>query len=412
MNIPILEIPEQMELLCQPYAPLFSKPQFLQFERFLTALMVSNEANLEALSEGYRLCQSYDRLHHFVAESPWDVNDVLEQTVSVIKALPSDRTFTEDGFLIIDDTLIEKFGKAMEGVGKLYDHSQARYLEYAHCLVGLIYANHKELRYPLKFELYRKKEDCTPESGLVFETKIVIAKEMIQWAVSMGIPFQTVVFDSWFFTEDLVQYVESLGKDWISISKSNRLITVEGKHVNLDDFASGLDPNMLPEVQVDDNLYRIHSFTAAIPSLKQEHRRQRIVVCFEKKKDDTFRTPVFLVSNRKDLRPERLIRSYQIRWSIETFFRDSKSELGLGEYQMRGLKGIKSHWCLVFTSAVLLELVRSKECSEKGLSRSDLSVGSLRQRAWGRSLRSMIEWCLIQHDQGIPATDLCAMLKV
>ena len=136
------------------------------------------------------------------------------------------------------------------------------------------------------------------------------------------------------------------------------------------------------------------------------------MVSYEKKDDGSFKTPVFLVSNRKDIRPERLIRAYQIRWSIETFFRDSKSELGLGEYQMRGLKGIKSHWCLVFTSAVLLELIRSKECSEKGLTRADLSVGSLRQRAWGRSLRSVIEWCVKLHGQGIQAKELCAMLKV
>lgn len=51
----------------------------------------------------------------------------------------------------------------MAAVGKLYDHAEARYLEYAHCLLGLIYANHKQLRYPLKFELYRKEEDCTKE---------------------------------------------------------------------------------------------------------------------------------------------------------------------------------------------------------------------------------------------------------
>jgi SRSO17 transposase len=33
-----------------------------------------------------------------------------------------------------------------------------------------------------------------------------------------------------------------------------------------------------------------------------------------------------------------------MRWTIETYFRDAKQHLGLSDYQVRGLKGIKSHW--------------------------------------------------------------------
>lgn len=411
MNLPILEIPKDLHDLCQPYAPLFSRPQYQQFEHFITALTVADEANIEALSEGYRLSQSYDRLHHFVSESPWDVNDVLSQTISIIKTLPTDRSFSEGGSLLIDDTLIEKFGEFMDGVGKLYDHSQSRYLEYAHCLVALIYANHKELRYPLKFELYRKKEDCEQEQT-VFKTKIEIAKDLVSWAVEQGILFQTVIFDSWFFTKELVDHIESLGKDWISMSKSNRILTYEGKHVNMETFAKTLDPKALPIVSVKESMYALKSITVPIPSLERGHDRVRLVVSYEQKEDGSWKTPVFLVSNRKDIRPERLIRSYQIRWRIETFFRDSKSELGLQDYQMRKLKGIKSHWCLVFTSAVLLELVRSKECSEKGLKRADVSIGTLRQRAWGRSLKSIVQWVLTLHAQGVDAEAIAMKLAI
>lgn len=411
MNLPILEIPNDLHELCQPYAPLFSKPQYQQFERFISALMITDDANIEALSEGYRLSQSYDRLHHFVSVSPWDVNDVLSQTISIIKTLPPDRSFSADGALLIDDTLIEKFGEFMDGVGKLYDHSQSRYLEYAHCLVSLVYANHKELRYPLKFELYRKKEDCEHEA-IVFKTKIEIAQELVSWAIEQGIFFQTVVFDSWFFTKELVDYIESLGKDWISMSKSNRIITHEGTHTNMEAFAKTLDKNALPIVSVKESVYGVKSIAVPFPSLEREHERIRLVVSYEKKEDGSWKMPVFLVSNRKDIRPERLIRMYQIRWRIETFFRDSKSELGLQDYQMRKLKGIKSHWCLVFTSAVLLELVRSKECSEKGLKRADVSIGTLRQRAWGRSLKSIIQWVLALHAQGNDAEAIGMKLAV
>lgn len=419
MILPIVEMPKDIEELCQPYEPLFSKPQFLQFERFITGLLITNKADIAALSEGYRMSQSYDRLHYFISESPWEINDVLEKTVSVIKHLPADRTFSADGMLILDDTLIEKYGKAMEGTGKLWDHSDGRWLEHAHNLAGLVYGNHKALRYPLQFKLYRKEKDCQNE-GIAFKTKITLGQEMIDWATSQGILYQTVVFDSWFFCREMVDHIEGLGKDWISMSKSNRLIRLDNKKIQLGAYAKTLDPNSLPTVVVQRKTYRVKSMQAHFPCLKRGKETVRLVVCFEQEeyitdggeKRKRWKEPVFLVSNRKDIRPERLIRCYQIRWSIETFYRDAKSELGFEDYQMRSLDGIKSHWCMVFTSAVLLELIRYQTCLEKGLKRTDISIGQLRQRAWGRSLRAIIIWTVSQYQQGVSPEQICMNLKI
>lgn len=418
MMLPIVEMPKDIEELCKPYEPLFSKPQFLQFERFLTGLMITNKADIAALSEGYRMQQSYDRLHYFISESPWDINNVLEKTVSVIKQLPADRRFTTDGLLILDDTLIEKYGKTMEGSGKLWDHSQSRWLEHAHNLVGLVYGNHTGLRYPLQFGLYRKEDDCVKEK-LLFKTKITIGERMLDWATGQGILYQTVVFDSWFFCKEMVDHIEELGKDWISMSKSNRLIRLDNKKIQLGDFAKTLDPATLPKVVVGEKTYAIKSMQAHLPCLKRKKETVRLVICYEQIESSTdggeikkWKEPVFLVSNRKDIRPERLIRCYQIRWSIETFYRDAKSELGLKDYQMRNLNGIKSHWCMVFTSAVLLELIRYQTCLERGIKRTDVSFGQLRQRAWGRSLRSIITWAITQYQQGVPPEQICMNLKI
>lgn len=412
MSLPILEIPGEISQLCQPYRSLFSKPQFRQFERFLTALLIADKANIEALAEGYHLSQSYDALHHFVSESPWEINDVLEQTVSVIKALPDNQGFHDKGMLIIDDTLIEKYGKLMEAAGKLYDHSQGRYLEFAHCLVGLCWADHKKRRYPLRFEVYRKKKDCQKE-GLKFKTKIKLALELIDWAVRQGISFQTVVFDSWFFCKELVDHIESLGKDWISMSKSDRKVTIKGERFTCASYAQALDPITLRATKVKGSHFNIHSIQAKVASLKRGKKTVRLVVSFEQpKKGGEDKKPVFLVSNRKDIRPERLLRAYQLRWNIETFFKDAKSHLGLGEYQMRKLNGIKSHWCLVFTSAVLLELVRWQVCTKEGLNVTEMSFGDLKKRAFGQALRAIIKKVLEYGKDGLSPNQVYAMLKI
>jgi Transposase DDE domain len=47
---------------------------------------------------------------------------------------------------------------------------------------------------------------------------------------------------------------------------------------------------------------------------------------------------------------------YLQRWSIETFYRDSKQQLGLGDYRMRSLEAIQTHWTLGFVAYSLLHL--------------------------------------------------------
>ncbi|MDI6752583.1 MAG: hypothetical protein QME07_07045, partial [bacterium] len=65
--------------------------------------------------------------------------------------------------------------------------------------------------------------------------------------------------------------------------------------------------------------------------------------------------------------------------------------LGFSDYQIRGLKGIKSHWCLVFTSAVMLELMRAYAITKLGLEGRLLTRGEMCRRAFEMAFRSIIE---------------------
>ena len=42
--------------------------------------------------------------------------------------------------------------------------------------------------------------------------------------------------------------------------------------------------------------------------------------------------------------------------TIETFYQDSKGQLGFNEYRMRSAEAIGKHWCLVFVASSLLHL--------------------------------------------------------
>lgn len=411
MKVPILEIPEKVSELCTSYSPLFSRPQYNQFERYITSLFVSDEANVQSLAEGFRISQSYDSLHNFVSESPWDIDDVLEQTVRILKNLPDEERLTEEGILIIDDSLIEKYGKLMDLAGKLYDHSRQRYLDYAHCLVGLCWTDSRKLRYPLKFDVYRKKEDYSDEDILEFKTKIQMAQEMIDWAVKQGIPFKCVIFDSWYFCKELCDHLESLGKDWISMSKSDRKLKYKGRKYTCVTYSQELNPEELRTVQVKGKDYNVQSVQAVFECLKRNNTTCRLVVSYERT-ENGYNEPVYLVSNNKELRPEDLINAYKLRWSIETFFRDAKTELGFGDYQMRKEKGIKSHWCLVFTSAVILELIKWKTCKEEGIDKSKLSFGELKRRSFGQTLRMLIKKTIELNNANLNEEQILKILKI
>ena len=64
----------------------------------------------------------------------------------------------------------------------------------------------------------------------------------------------------------------------------------------------------------------------------------RIVISFDN--SELRRTYAVPVTNRRDWSAKEILAKYLQRWSIETFYRDSKQQLGLGEYRMRSLEAI------------------------------------------------------------------------
>ena len=55
----------------------------------------------------------------------------MESSISAIKHLDEPLSFSRYRMASVDDTLIEKYGKHIEAVGKLYDHSKGCFLQYA-----------------------------------------------------------------------------------------------------------------------------------------------------------------------------------------------------------------------------------------------------------------------------------------
>ena len=75
---------------------------------------------------------------------------------------------------------------------------------------------------------------------------------------------------------------------------------------------------------------------------------------------------LYLLSTDCSLSDTEIVRIYGNRWSIECFFKASKSCLKLGtEFQSRNYDAMVSHTSIVFTRYMILEWIRRNENDQK-----------------------------------------------
>ena len=74
----------------------------------------------------------------------------------------------------------------------------------------------------------------------------------------------------------------------------------------------------------------------------------------------------YLLSTDTSLNNAEIVRIYGNRWSIECFFKASKSFLKLGlEFQSRSYGAMVSHTTIVFTQYIILEWIRRNQNDQK-----------------------------------------------
>ena len=72
-------------------------------------------------------------------------------------------------------------------------------------------------------------------------SKITMQMTVIGRAITIGLKFPIALFDSRYFAAKLTNFLESLGKDWISETKSDRKILVDGKWIGIGDYEESLN---------------------------------------------------------------------------------------------------------------------------------------------------------------------------
>lgn len=305
---------------------------------------------------------------------------------------------------VIDDTLLEKVGKKIERVGRLWDHVTHRWvLGFKALCLG--YYDGKSF-IPLDFSLHREKgknakkpygltkkelnqqygkqrsgkDPSSKRIGEMDSSKIDNALKMIKRAVKNGFKADYVLMDSWFTCEKIIKQVRSIKKCSVHVLgmlkmakakyRSNegehtakQLIKLHGRKIKR---CRKLRAHYIP-VRVDYKGVPLQLFFCRYGSRDKWH---------------------LIASTDLTLSFIKAMEIYQVRWTIEVFFREGKQHLGLGKCPSNDLDAHFTDITVTMVQYLLLTLrKRFEDYETKGAlfkeSQERMLELTLMHRLWG-----------------------------
>jgi len=357
---------------------------------YVTGLAAASSKTVTGIAREVLPAGSDRALNKFITEYNWDEDELNHERLEELQNHGETR-WSKDGYIIIDDSVLQRTGKQLPGAGSFYDHSEGKPV-WGQDLVYAFYVDHKT-SYPLAFRQYEKAEDEDQEDEEA--TKYELAKEIItELEEEIGVPAATYLFDSWFAHDSgLINHVESYKKDWVGPLRSNRQVTYDGEEKRVDALEEGIDTE---EREIDDETYNIWTKTLPVSKLGEV----RLVIA-EKEVDEDEENPVkYLATNKIDAPSAHIIRSYSKRWRIETFFEDSKEDLGLGGCEIRDSDGASRHWHLQMLTYSLLRLDSPSSVSERLVSKAS-SLRAQLEHGLKEAIYNMFSWVREQPDRDL-----------
>jgi len=331
----------------------------------------------------------------------------LKITLEANKATPKDQG---PRCLIFDDSTLNKFGRRIELISRVWDHVTNRFVLGFKILVGLYYDGTSCL--PVDFSLHREKgKNAKKPYGLkktelkkvysksrerhgqgykrakeAGESKIDMALKMIRRAVSKGLPIDYVLMDSWFTCWDFVALLAQLNK---KRSEPIRLIGMYKYGKAKFDWNN----QCLTHAQIRESagkIIRCRKLGYYYKEAIVEWKGQPIKLFFSKEgKRGKWKV---LLTTDTSLGFIEMIKIYQIRWAIEVFFKEAKQSLGLGKCQSNDFDAQIADTTLTMIQYMILTLRwRFEQYESKGAlfeqDRDKVVAFKLAERLWGLLLQ-------------------------
>ena len=355
---------------------------------YVTGLAAASSKTVNRIAREVLPAGSERALNKFLTEYDWDVKQFNHERLEKLQDQGETR-WSQDGYIIIDDSVTQRTGEELPGVGKFYDHSEGEPV-WGQDLVYAFYVDDKT-SYPLTVRQYEKVKDEDED-----KTKYDLAQDIVtELETEVGVPADTYLLDAWFAHDsDLIGRIESHGKDWVGPLRSNRKVTYANEEMRVDALAERIDKE---EREIDDETYKVWTKKLSVSKLGDV----KVVITEKVTEDEDEENPVkYLATNKIDAPSRHVIRTYSYRWRIETFFEDSKQDLGLGDCELRDAEGTSAVWHLQMLTYSLLRLDSPSSASGKLVSKTS-SLRAQLEEGFKEVIYNLLSWVREQPDRGL-----------
>ena len=269
--------------------------------------------------------------------------------------------------LILDDSVIKcNRSKAVELLARVYDHVEHKCQKGFTLLTlgwpdgySFIPTGFNMLSSASKSNRFNEVSDKIDHrtNGYKFRKESMMHKTdaailLIKRALQAGIHADYVLMDTWFTTEPMIKEILNTGIDAIGMVKQlKQRYTYRGKQYKLPELKKFVSFEGTGNI-----------FGALVVTTKTGIPVKIVFVRNRNKKSEC----LYILSTDISLNNSEIVRIYGNRWSIECFFKSSKTFLKLGtEFQSHNYGAMVSHTTIVFTRYIILEWIRRNQNDQK-----------------------------------------------
>ncbi len=331
------QIPPSLQAFFRPFRRALTKPQFGHLWTVMLAWAVnmrrSDVLHLARCAPEHGHRTSWGR---FFTEAPWEGPELLDDQVQrTWKRMRPRRG--EVIHLIIDDTKIAKRARKMHAVGPMWIPTQRRFT-YGHMVVTAA-VEFRGVIMPWRFDLWVPQK----RAGRAYRKSTQIAADFIRaFGPPKGLKVR-VLFDAFYLTPVVVRACSDRGFAWFSVASKNRTLTRAGRRPRrrIIDLVPGLLRHHGRNVRMNRARGWARFRLAMIDGRLKGIGPVRLVA--RKRPQAPMKTSTAIVTSERSLAARQIAAIYERRWRIEELFKELRSDLGLGEYQVMSRRGILHH---------------------------------------------------------------------